>query len=84
MTTTHTAVHIETRVIEALASFGADPGLINRSATLEALDIDSLDMVELGQMLHEEFGINLEPRDFEGVTTVGEAIAVIDRANAAR
>jgi len=43
------------------------------SATLEELDIDSLDLFELGQILHQEFGIEVDPEDFEEVNTLGDA-----------
>jgi len=42
-------------------------------ATLEELDIDSLDLFELGQILHQEFGIEVDPEDFEEVSTLGDA-----------
>ena len=41
-----TTEQVESRVIEALASFGPDPEQITRDATFEELDIDSLDLVE--------------------------------------
>jgi acyl carrier protein len=76
--TTQTIEQIEQRVLDTLAEFAAKPSAINREATLEQLDVDSLDLVELGQLLHEEFGLALEPKDFEGVQTVGDALRVIE------
>lgn len=78
MATTHTMQDIESVVFSGLESFGADAQAISRNATLEQLDIDSLDMVELGQLIHEELGISLAPKDFEGVTTVGGALSIIE------
>ncbi len=61
------------RITEALVEFGADPGSLRPDATLEELDIDSLDLFELGQILNNEFGIEVDPQDFDDVSTLGEA-----------
>ena len=39
---------------------------ITRDATFEALDVDSLDLVELAQIVEEEYGVELEGEDIEG------------------
>ena len=46
---------IETMVIESLASFGADPEALTRDATLDSVDVDSLDLVELTQVVEETY-----------------------------
>jgi acyl carrier protein len=72
---------VEEKVCETLASFGPDPADINRTATFEALDIDSLDLVELSQVIEEEFGVALKGDDVKDIKTVGEAIdLVVSRA----
>ena len=65
------------RIVEALVEFGADPDLLKPEATLEELDIDSLDMFELSQILKQEFGLEVNPEDFEKVETLGDAQAVL-------
>ncbi len=50
--------------------------------TLEAsfaddLDADSLDLVELVMALEEEFGVNVEEEELEGITTIGAAYELI-------
>jgi acyl carrier protein len=65
------------RVFDILVELGPEPEQIKDEATLEELDIDSLDLVEVAQILYQEFEIKLEPEDFENVTTIGEAFAVI-------
>jgi acyl carrier protein len=72
-TATPTQEKVATRISEALVEFGAEPGQLRPEATLEELDIDSLDLFELGQILHQEFGIEVDPSDFEEVSTLGEA-----------
>ena len=56
MSTAVTTEQVEKVVIESLATFGADPDQITPEATFEALDIDSLDLAELSQIVHEQFG----------------------------
>ena len=43
----------------------------------EDLDADSLDIVELVMALEEEFGIEVDEEELEGVTTVKAAFAII-------
>ncbi len=68
---------VEARVIEALASFGPDASQINREATFEELDIDSLDLVELAQIVEDEYGVVLKGEDMKELKTVGDAIDLI-------
>ena len=74
---TATSQQIEARVIEALASFGPDESLITRDATFEALDIDSLDLVELAQIVEDEYGVVLKGEDMKELKTVGDAVDLI-------
>jgi acyl carrier protein len=68
---------VEARIAEALVEFGADPDKLRAEATLEELDIDSLDLFELSQILKQEFGLEVNPEDFEGIETLGQAQAVL-------
>jgi acyl carrier protein len=72
-TATPTREQVATRIVDALVEFGTDPEQLRPEATLEELDIDSLDLFELGQILHQEFGIEVDPGDFEEVNTLGQA-----------
>jgi acyl carrier protein len=74
---TVTTEQIETRVAEALASFGPDPSQITRDATFEQLDIDSLDLVELAQIVEDEYGVVLKGEDMKELKTVGDAVDLI-------
>ncbi len=74
---TVTTEQVEARVIDALASFGPDKSQITRSSTFEELDIDSLDLVELAQIVEDEYGVVLKGEDMKGLTTVGDAIDLI-------
>ena len=74
---TATNQQIEARVFEALASFGPDDSQINREATFEELDIDSLDLVELAQIVEDEYGVVLKGEDMKELKTVGDAVDLI-------
>lgn len=64
-------------VFEALESFGVESEGISREASLEALDVDSLDLAELSQIADEEFGVTLKSDDVKSIKTVGDAIDLI-------
>jgi acyl carrier protein len=68
-----TPERVANRITDALVEFGQERDRMRPEATLEELDIDSLDLFELGQILHQEFGIEVDPQEFEDVTTLGEA-----------
>jgi acyl carrier protein len=72
-----TTEQVEARVIETLASFGPDADQITRNSTFEELDIDSLDLVELAQIVEDEYGVVLKGEDMKELKTVGDAIDLI-------
>ena len=74
---TITMEQVEARVIDALASFGPDKSQISRSSTFEELDIDSLDLVELAQVVEDDYGVVLKGEDMKELKTVGDAIDLI-------
>jgi len=46
----------------------------------DTLNADSLDLVELVMALEDEFGLEIEDEDMEGIKTVGDAIEYINKA----
>jgi acyl carrier protein len=74
---TVTPQQIEERVIEAVASFGPEKEDVVRDASFESLDVDSLDLVELGQIVQDEYGVELKSDDMPKLKTVGDAIDLI-------
>lgn len=72
-----TTDQIEKVITESLVTFGADPDAINRDAELEALDVDSLDLAELSQIIEEQFGVELTSNDVAEIKTVGDAIDMV-------
>jgi acyl carrier protein len=77
MPTTISLQEIETTIAEAIAEIGPDISLITREATLETLDIDSLDLVEIAQVIEEEFGVRLVVEDAEHLRTVGDVYDLV-------
>jgi len=76
-----TSEAVEAKVIETIASFGPEADTVTRDATFEALDVDSLDLVELAQVIEDEFGIALKGDDVKDIKTVGELVdLVVSRA----
>jgi acyl carrier protein len=77
MSTTATREEIEERVASALVTFGVEPTDINRDAAFEQLDVDSLDLVELAQIVEDEYGVQLKGEDVQNLRTVGDALDLI-------
>ena len=77
MSTTTDTPKIEKTVYEALETFGADPTAIKREATFAELDVDSLDLAELSQIVEDEYGVTFKSSDVEQLQTVGDAIDFI-------
>ncbi|MDQ6822279.1 MAG: acyl carrier protein [Solirubrobacteraceae bacterium] len=74
---TVTNEQVEARVVETLASFGPDADQITRESTFQELDIDSLDLVELAQVVEDEYGVVLKGEDMKDLRTVGDAVDLI-------
>jgi acyl carrier protein len=77
MYTSVTKGQIEERVFAALVEFGADPADVARQTAFERLDIDSLDLVELAQIVEDDYGVQLKGDDLKELTTVGDAIDMV-------
>jgi acyl carrier protein len=77
METTITADQVEETIGAALVTFGAEPADINRGATFEDLEIDSLDLAELSQIVEEKFGVEMKSSDVAEIKTVGDAIDLV-------
>jgi acyl carrier protein len=72
-----TTDQVEKVIVDALATFGPDPDDITREATLVDLDIDSLDLAELSQIVEDSFGVSLKSSDVAEIKTVGDAIDLV-------
>ena len=77
MPETKTKDQIETRVIDALVEFGEERENVSLDARLEDLEVDSLDLVELAQIVEDEYGIEIKDSDLDEVETVRDVVDLI-------
>jgi len=77
METLRTPAEIEEHICDAIATFGPERRRVVRDAQLEQLEVDSLDLVELAQIIEEDLGVRVETADFAKVKTVGDVIDVV-------
>jgi acyl carrier protein len=77
MPATVTTDKVEQTIVSALAELGPERDEITRDATFEQLDVDSLDLVEVAQVIEEEFGVEIKGEEAEKLNTVGDAIDLV-------
>jgi acyl carrier protein len=77
MAATITPEAVEKTVYGALPQFGVDESQISRDATFEELDVDSLDLAELSQIIEDEYGVALKGDDVGKIKTVGDVIDLV-------
>ena len=77
MPTPATPENVEKTVYNALPQFGVDESQITREASFEDLDVDSLDLAELSQIIEDEHGVQLKGDDVGRIKTVGDAIDLV-------
>jgi acyl carrier protein len=63
-------------IFNGLKEVGAE-GDVARESTFEELDVDSLDLVEVAQIVEDEFGVELQGEDVKDLRTVGEVIDLV-------
>ncbi len=73
--------NLKKKVVEIITSqLGVTESEVTENAKfIEDLGADSLDTVELIMEFEDEFGIDVPDEDAEGLTTVGKAIAYIEK-----
>ena len=49
-------------------------GVTEETTFREHLRIDSLDLYELVTALEDEYGIEIQPEDLDGITTIGDVV----------
>jgi acyl carrier protein len=76
MPTQATAESAEQVIFDGLREVGAE-GEIARESTFEELDVDSLDLVEVAQIVEDEFGVELQGEDVKDLRTVGQVIDLV-------
>jgi acyl carrier protein len=71
---------VEGVVVGTLATMSAVPDAVTPDALLADLDIDSLDLVELAQLLADEHGVAVPATEFGEVETVGDVVDRVTKA----
>ena len=67
---------ISYRISAALAEFGVETD-VRPDATWDEIDVDSLDLAELAQIIEAEFGVELRSVDIKAVQTVRQAVDLV-------
>jgi acyl carrier protein len=76
---------MRSEIIENLSEItGIDAGSLTADATLEGLDIDSLDLVEFKQVVEDRYDLVLDRDDFKEVVTIGHALDIVEMARTRR
>jgi acyl carrier protein len=71
-------------VIDTLVDCGVERESLRVDATFDELELDSLDLLDLGESVNKEFRVKLRPKDLDEVKTVGEALDIVYAAVGAR
>ena len=77
MATQVSSENVEKTIYDGLVELGTERDDLAREATLESLDVDSLDLVELAQIVEDEYGVELKGDDVKDVKTVGDVIDLV-------
>lgn len=72
-----TTEQVQSVVFDALVELGPSRDELSLDASFEALDVDSLDLAELSQIVEESFGVRLRGDDVARMQTVGDAVDLI-------
>jgi acyl carrier protein len=75
--TTATKDQVTERVVSALVEFGEEPENVKPDSRFEDLDIDSLDLVELSQVIEDEYEIEITDADMDKIETVQDVVELI-------
>jgi acyl carrier protein len=73
----HDTTTIEGVIIDALADIGVEAERISLDTPLAELDVDSLDLAELSQIISDRFGVEIGADDAGQLTTVGHLVALV-------
>ena len=68
---------VEDALIDALAEMGPEREEITRDKTFQELEIDSLDLVELAQIIEDEYGVEITDSDMDALKTVGDVVDLV-------
>lgn len=72
-------MELQNKISDRIADqFKADRASLTLDTTLESLNADSLDLVELAMELEEEFGFSIEQSDIASIKTLGDVVKLVE------
>jgi len=72
--------HVRESVLNALVEVtGRERERLTDDSRLKELGIDSMDLLEVGAILEQEFEVELDIEDFVDIETLGDAIELFER-----
>ncbi len=77
MPETQSKEQIQERVTEALVEFGEERDNITPTAKFEDLEVDSLDLVELAQIIEDDYKVEIQDSDLDKIETVGDVVDLV-------
>lgn len=77
MATITTPQTVEQFIVDAIVELGPAADEVSRASTFQDLDVDSLDLVELSQMVEDQFGVKLQTADVASLKTVGDVVDLV-------
>jgi acyl carrier protein len=73
------SIQIEETIFAVIRDLGDVSGDLSSDTRLETIDIDSLDLVEIAQLIEDEYGIELRGEDVKNLKTVGDVVDLVAR-----
>ena len=77
MSVTDTHEQVEAKIYSSLTEFGVEPDALSPDSVWADLNVDSLDLVELSQVVEDEFGVQLTGEDIKNLPTVGSVVDLV-------
>ena len=77
MAATITSETVEEKIVEAVTELGPEASQCTLDATLDSLDIDSLDLIELAQIIEQDLGVWITAEDAEQLRTLGDVYDLV-------
>lgn len=72
-------MELHNKIFDRIADqFKADRAVLTLETTLESLNADSLDMVELAMEIEDEFGFSIEQSDIASIKTLGDVVKLVE------
>jgi acyl carrier protein len=72
------ATTVEAVIVEALVDMGVEAGRISPATSLAELDVDSLDLAELSQIISDRFAVEVTAEDAPRLRTVGDLLGLVE------